>query len=397
MGTPGGRTEDRLHPLYLDETQLGEIRDTLARRIGAGLEQPEQEIRALPAWLPRPRPGLEGRTLVMDTGGTNMRAALVRIHPDGTYAVEKGPVQARVPTGRGGQPVPGAEFFAAQAGLLGQLSPEPGLPLGYCFSYPAEITPDADARLIHWTKGVEVSGVEGNLVGRPLAEAMAAAGFGPSRVHVLNDTVAALLAGAGQHAGHFQDFVGLIAGTGTNMAGFFEVSRISKLSGVPFGHRDMAVNLESGNYHPPHLSAWDEALNQALDRPGTQRVEKAVSGYYLPFLFREVCPEIPKFVPTHGSAQLVALRGAETGGEAAGALLGRAADLVAAGLAGLLQASGTRGRVGIVAEGSLFWGDPEFRPRVEKTLKALVAPGTSCEVLHVADANLLGSAYAALL
>ncbi len=334
---------------------------------------------------------------MVDTGGTNMRAALVKVYPDGSCTVEKGPVGAPVPTGRDGQAVRAEDFFTAQVDLIARLEPEPGLPVGYCFSYPAEITPEADARLLHWTKGVAISGVEGHLVGRPLAEAMAAAGFGPSGIKVLNDTVAALLAGAGQQAGRFDDFVGLIAGTGTNMAGFFDVARISKVPPGPWRHQDMAVNLESGNYHPPHLSSWDEALDRGLDRPGGQRFEKAVSGYYLPFLFREVFKGQLDFCPEKGSGQLVAMRGTAGPGEVAEALLDRAADLVAAGLAGMIQASGRGGRVGIVAEGSLFWGDPGFRPRVQDTLGKLVAPGVEFQVLSLGDANLIGSAYAALL
>jgi hexokinase len=91
------------------------------------------------------------------------------------------------------------------------------------------------------------------------------------------------------------------------------------------------------------------------------------------------------------------MRGTAGPGEVAEALLDRAADLVAAGLAGMIQASGRGGRVGIVAEGSLFWGDPGFRPRVQDTLGNLVAPGVEFQVLSLGDANLIGSAYAALL
>ncbi len=395
MGHPDNTRTDHLAPLRLDPEQLREIRESLARRIGAGLQEEKSQVRALPAWLPRPRQGLAGEALVLDTGGTNMRAARVRIQPDGSHQVEAGPVEAPVPTGRDGPAVTAADFFAAQVALLSRLAPRPGLPLGYCFSYPAEVTPEADARLIRWTKGVEILGVEGNLVGRPLAQAMEQAAFAPSGFRVLNDTVAAMLAGAGQHAGRFDDFIGLIAGTGTNMAGFFKTAQIPKLPRGGWPHDEMAVNLESGNFHPPHLSLWDEELDQALDHPGHQRFEKAISGHYLPYLFQRITAQVG-FEPEKGSAQLVAMRGARGPGLTAEALLTRSARLVAAGLAGLIQTSGQRARVGIVAEGSLFWGDPEFRPEVEKTLADLVPPGVHFEILHVPDANLVGSAFAAL-
>lgn len=377
--------------LALDLPQLEEIRDTLSERIRQGLAREGQEIRALPAWLPRPRPGLEGTALVMDTGGTNMRAALVEVEPSGRCSVVAGPLEQPVPTGRDGSPVTAAAFFEAQAALVEGLAAPAGLPLGYCFSYPAEITPEADARLIRWTKGVEVAGVEGNLVGAPLARALGAAGRAPRCVRVLNDTVAALLAGAGQRAGDFDAFVGLIAGTGTNMAGFWAPAEIPKLpAGWP--HEAMAVNLESGNYDPPHLTGWDEALDRERDHPGRQRFEKALSGYYLPYLYQQVARR-EGFDPSQGAGQLVALRDVGKD-EIAAAVLARSADLVAAGLAAVIAANRRPERVGIVAEGSLFWGDPQFRPRVERTLARLV--GSPFEILRIPDANLVGSAYAAL-
>lgn len=377
--------------MKLEETQLEEIRDTLAERIREGLGRAGLQIRALPAWLPRPHGGVRGEALVVDTGGTNMRAALVEIAPD-RCAVVAGPVEEPVPTGREGRTVTAREFFEAQAALVQRLSAPSGLPVGYCFSYPAETTPQADARLIKWTKGLDISGVEGHLVGRPLGEALAAHGAAPRCMRVLNDTVAALLAGAGRHGEEFDEYLGLIAGTGTNMASFFRMPDLPKVPEAAWPHDSMAVNLESGNYHPPHLSSWDDALDAAMDRPGEQRFEKAISGYYLPFLYQQVTGR-EDFDPSLGAGQLVELRG--SGDEAAAALLARAADLVAAGLAAAIQAQGGSGRVGIVAEGSLFWKDPEFRPRVEATLGRLT--GTPFGILKVEDANLIGSAFAALL
>ena len=43
----------------------------------------------------------------------------------------------------------------------------------------------------------------------------------------------------------------------------------------------MAINLESGNFSPPHLTTADDALDRASDNPGAQRFEKAVPGAWL--------------------------------------------------------------------------------------------------------------------
>ena len=52
----------------------------------------------------------------------------------------------------------------------------------------------------------------------------------------------------------------------------------------------MAVNLEAGNFHPPFLAEWDEAFDRKTERPGGQRYENAISGYYLPQLLAQICP-----------------------------------------------------------------------------------------------------------
>jgi len=81
-------------------------------------------------------------------------------------------------------------------------------------------------------------------------------------------------------------------------------------------------------------------------------------------------------------------------------LLNRSADLVAAALAGCIQAyEPDRQQVGILAEGTLFWHTPGYYDRVQQTLAALVASHTTTHILrcpsHV-SANFLGATCAAL-
>src|SRR5690606_38623673 len=92
----------------------------------------------------------------------------------------------------------------------------------YCFSYPSENTPERDSRLLRWTKGIDIPGVEGTMVGTQLSRALTAAGVGPGPVRVLNDTIASMLGGACVHREvPSERTIGLIVGTGNNMAGFF--------------------------------------------------------------------------------------------------------------------------------------------------------------------------------
>ncbi|MBI4818158.1 MAG: hypothetical protein HY791_17985 [Deltaproteobacteria bacterium] len=369
--------------MELSLRQLQEVRDTLIRRIREGLATHGAQIRALPAYLGPATHETEGRAIVLDTGGTNMRAAVVDL-ADGRLTIAQGPTEAHVPGV--GHRVSRKVFFDAQADLIAALGPTQGLPVGYCFSYPSESQPSRDAKLIRWTKAIDVPDVEGTLVGAGLKAALEGKGLRPGPVAVLNDTVAALLAGSLTLG--TADLLGLIAGTGTNIACFVPGSAVPKLT-TPFPG-DLAINLESGNFHPPHLSAFDDALAASLPDPQNQRFEKAVSGYYLPLVFKQITGRV-----FESSADLVAL--AATDDRHAGLareVLSRSADLIAAALAAVANVRGAR-HVSVVAEGSLFFGDPAFQPRVEATLRQLIG-GQTFSIHRVDHANLAGSAVAAL-
>lgn len=381
-----------LDQLILNRRQLEEVRQTLADRIGLGLKDEGEEIRALLTYLPPPDGPTKGYAVVVDCGGTNMRAALVNT---GSRKIEAGPHEAPIVSGRDA-PVTGDVFFDAQAALVAKLDPPPCTPVGYCFSFPTHVLPSRDATLIRWTKGVHVTGVAGELVGASLARALRRQGVEPGEVRVLNDTVASLLAGALVRPG-FDDYIGLIVGTGTNMAGFLPLSSVAKYHGLLTGK--MAINLESGNFDPPYLTPADHSVDKASDNPGQQRFEKAVSGYYLPFLFEQCCPGISGFDPKKGSKQLVdfrANRPESPEGRASARLLSRSADFVAASLAGLMDHYPGQGSVAILAEGSLFWGDPQYSARVGETLQSLIGD-RKFAIVRESEANLMGAACAAAL
>ncbi|MBK8012428.1 MAG: hypothetical protein IPK13_13845 [Deltaproteobacteria bacterium] len=383
--------------MVLSRDQMTEVRQALHARIEEGLAHEGREIRAFPAFVSPPSV-LDGQALVVDTGGTNMRAAVVSLTPGKAPAVLKGPVQDRLPV-RGTHKLDGETFFAIQAKLAASLSPPKNLPVGYCFSYASKSEPSLDATLTHWTKGIDIPGVEGTRVGQRLCDALSSAGVDPSYVHVVNDTVACLLGGAVVHKGPTpSNVIGLIVGTGTNMAGFFSPKSAPKLAAFgPVGA--MAINLESGNFTPPFALACDDAIDARSPNPGRQRFEKAVSGYYLPWLFAELMPNFVGFDPEQGSKALVDLRDLNDGSEAsevAGALLLRSAQLVAAGLAAVVDFYEGDEPITILSEGSLFWGDPQYASATKAALEALLGRTDRVRFERVADVNLIGSAVVAL-
>ncbi|WP_459923439.1 hexokinase family protein [Desulfatiferula olefinivorans] len=344
-----------------------------------------------------------GRALVLDFGGTHLRAALAAVGPSGV-TIERGPCETDLPV-RQDRTLESAEFLDLQTRLIRQLNPEVGLPLGYCFSYPAEQTSDGDARLLRWTKGVDISGMVNQKVGRLLMDTLARHGLACASVTVINDTVAGLL------AGRFSDpaatVIGLVVGTGTNMAGFIDASALARLPEHQRALGPLPVNLESGNFTPPFLTAWDDAVDRASTNPGRQRFEKAVSGVYLPQLMAAACPE-SGIDPNEGSARLSgwadgSLPCPPPQKRLAQAVLRRSARLTAAALGGFLlylNGPGPLPQVRIVTEGALILKAPGYNDQVFETLRRLLpdlglAPGR-IELSRISRANLIGSALSAL-
>lgn len=375
----------------LSAGQLDDIRSALQERLREGLADDGRELACLPAYLPPPSPDLAGDAVVVDLGGTNLRAARVRLEIAGRFQVLEGPIRHDLMMR--GEPVTSRDaFFDLQARLVERLGAEWPLPVGYVFSFPSEVQPDRDALLLHWTKDISIPGVIGTRVGAGLAEALGRLRCEPTTITVLNDTVAAMMGGAHRFDGPAADVIGLIAGTGTNMAAFYGADEAPKLAARGL-EGEVAINLESGNFHPPHLSPWDEELDAASVNPGRQRFEKAVSGHYLPMLFQHMTERTG--IEDTGALVRIRNEGGEAG-ELAGALLARSADLVAAGLAAVADGRGRDGgKVGILAEGGVFWGDPAFAPRVQARLEELL-PGQAFELLQLEEANLIGAAAAAL-
>ena len=89
--------------------------------------------------------------------------------------------------------------------------------IGICFSYPAENTPELDAKVLGKTKEVQLTGWEDHLVGADMAEELERRGCTKLPITVINDTPATYLSGSTTIANNYANgFAGLVNGTGTN-------------------------------------------------------------------------------------------------------------------------------------------------------------------------------------
>ena len=252
------------------------IRDFLSE-MEKGLKGEQSSLMMVPTFV-----GVDGkvpegaRAAVLDAGGTNFRAGTVTIPSDGGEIkiehVEKG----EMPGAK--SPVSQEDFYAVLTGHVKRCAPfTKGSSVGFCFSYPAEASASGDAKLLHWTKQIQAPEIVGQWVGAEMAKRLDPA---PSKITVVNDTVATLLAGkAIEKDVRYSAYLGFILGTGTNVAYIEKNENITKLKDAPAGA--MAINTESGGFNKIAQSKFDEAMDKKTADCGNQRFEKMISGAYL--------------------------------------------------------------------------------------------------------------------
>lgn len=403
---------------------------SFASEMSAGLAGKPSSLAMIPSYLGASAEIPAGRpVIVIDAGGTNLRVCTVAF--DATGKPEISNFSKCIMPGVERE-VTADEFFSFIASRV-----EPLLPLasdiGFCFSYPAEITPDCDGRLINWSKQIKAPEVVGKFVGAELGNRLRPMGFN-GRISVMNDTVATLLAGASSGISrNFSSYEGVILGTGTNSATVVANADIVKCPGLPSGG-SMIVNLETGNFAPLPLSDFDRRLHaQTLD-PGKYNFEKQISGGYLGQLglaalktaaedglfsaaaaesllalpslenkdFDDFCED-----PFCGSGALSAIDFPDADRrtiQAMGvAIYSRAAFLSAVNIAAAAVLSGA-GRdplapICINIDGSTYYRTrtAEFKSRCEETLRAILSKrGIFYRTVCVPDSPIVGAAVAGL-
>ena len=154
-------------------------------------------------------------------------------------------------------PIPGFKaavsaegFFDAVAGYLAPVAAKSGK-IGFCFSNPAEILPNRDARILKFTKEVKVTGVGGTILGDALRDALRNRGLPSDKsVVVLNDTVATQLGAMADAAerGKYGNFIGLILGTGINASYAERNENILKNPDIAAAPGFTLINIEAGGY-----------------------------------------------------------------------------------------------------------------------------------------------------
>ena len=392
----------------LTTKELKEIANNLQVKIEEGLKKDGMELSDIPTHI-NPKNDIEdGRILALDWGGTNFRAAVVEFK-NGKPSIIEGPKKKLLDkeTTAGFKRDDLFREMAATISELKTLKTPVGKVsrIGYCFSYPAASRLNGDAILLRWTKGLNITDMIEKPVGEPFLDYLNThkdIGVKFENIKVINDTVACLFAGLSETG--YDTYIGLIVGTGTNMASLMRHDKIEKLN-----NKDTAlipVNLESGNFQPPYLTVIDGLVDAMSNNKGHQRFEKAISGGYLGEIFKTVFMHEKIKYNFDGEDLSKALTGnpdnySKEKVQVARQICDRSAKLVAASIAGLVQVivkqDPTTHKIGLAADGSVFWKTPGYKNLVESELKTLLPNGVSVTILpEMKEPNLSGSAIAAL-
>ncbi len=377
---------------------------------------------------------LQEPVIAIDAGGTNFRVAVIHFNENKEPVIEDFKVY----------PMPGTqgevtkeEFFDTMAGYVQPVLHRSNK-ISFCFSYPTEILPNRDGKLIKFSKEIRVKDIQGEVIGENLLIALKKRGFTEKKdLLVLNDTVATLLAGKSASPDRqFDGYIGFILGTGTNICYAEECVNIVKVPALKQSTGSVLINIESGAYNKIDRGEIDLEFDSTTANPGDFVFEKTISGAYQGGLILTVIHKAAKegvfsaaaasklnelkelssreiddflYYP-YGQNALAYCCADSTGCEDHAALyylidglLERAARYVAFSLTAVLEKTG-KGKnpcvpACITADGSTFYKSKLFRGKLDHYIKTYTndAKGIYCEFVKVDNGTLVGTAIAGLL
>ena len=250
--------------LSADQRDTASLMQSFFSEMDRGLARDGSSLAMLDAYLQVDKTIEKNRTVIfIDAGGTNLRVGTALFDDAGSLQIDKFHKSGMI--GLDGR-ISKIEFFETLADRVMPVMNESDA-IGFCFSYPCEIQPNRDGKLLSWTKGVDAPEVEGCLIGEELNRVLESRGMERKKIVLLNDTVATLLAGVAQGAARgAKGYVGFILGTGTNTA-YLEKGEV--------------INIESGGFDKLPTTDIDRKLDATTNNSGKQIFEKMISGTYL--------------------------------------------------------------------------------------------------------------------
>lgn len=407
-----------MHPA---QTDIFSTTEDFLEEINLGLAGKPSSLRMIPTYI-----SAEGvapndiPVVAIDAGGTNLRVALVTFRC-GKAAVEQ---LKRYPMPGSIEEIDVDEFFNQISDMILPLCRESSH-ISFCFSYPAEIFPNRDGKMLQLNKEVRVRGTAGVIIGETLLAKLRDKGLEKQmKFTLLNDAAAGLMGGAATlELSYCDGLSGLILGTGNNTCYMEKGEKILKLPNA----RDMIINCESGVFDKAFRGVSDRLTDEVSEIPGDHLLEKMISGVYhgrvitntvrlaakeglmsspfngdyAPF----TTPELDDFL--RGVDNRISRMCSSEDEEKLCLIIDRsferAAKLVCANIAALCIHCDGGGSAEhpfcVLAEGSTFYNSLLFRDKLDKHIESHIVQKLSHHVvcLRAENSTLAGAALAALI
>lgn len=264
------------HNLLAEQYDFDGEKKRLIAAMRSGLEHKDSDMAMLPTYLGSEiRRDLPAETvLVLDIGGTNLRAGLVRVSGDETVLLKS--KSCGLP-GKNSN-IDYLDFLRELANFFKPYLSDEISRMAICFSFAADIEEDKTAKILAWSKEVKISDAAGRNLVRDLQAVCREQGLPVLPMRVANDSTAALLSILQTTAkNNYSGPIGIIHGTGFNCA--LPTAAWPKLAGsYPL---NMLVNTEMGNYTIGNRGDIDRYLDEISTLPNDHVLEKLLSGEYL--------------------------------------------------------------------------------------------------------------------
>jgi hexokinase len=408
--------------MHSDATDILAVTEQFMSEMDSGLMGEKSSLQMIPTYISTAGTAPDNKPVIaLDAGGTNLRVSLVTF-TNGTPQVTR--LEKCVLPGTSHE-ISADEFFDELAEKILPLTEEADK-IGFCFSFPSEILPNCDGRILCLSKKeVSVRNAEGIIIGEKLLEKLREKGVTKNfKVTILNDTVASLMGGiATLKLSDYDGFAGLILGTGNNACYAEKAEKIVKLSDA----RDMIINCETGSFSKAFRGLSDEIMDVVSDNPGEYLFEKMLSGAYHGKVITNTAelasksgllsenfagitppfstPELDDFLrgKDNRAAKMCIGTDAEVLREIIDNSFERAAKLVCANIAAIcLHCDGGKSAERpfcVIAEGSTFYNSLLFKEKFDKHVKSFIEGRLSRHVVFFRGENvtLSGAAYSALL
>ena len=290
----------RLEELFIVDTEkLKAITDHFVSELAKGLSKEGGSIPMNPTWCMGFPTGYEqGAFLALDMGGTNLRVCEIDLPEEqGEFDIiqSKYRMPEELKTGTA------EELWGYVADCLQQFieyhhegEKLDSMPLGFTFSYPATQEAIDHGVLQRWTKGFDISGVEGEDVVPQFEKALEERGVPIKLTALINDTTGTLI------ASNYTDpemKIGCIFGTGCNAAYMEHCGEVGKIADLKLpADQEIAINCEWGAFDNEHKilprTQYDVIIDKDSPRPGQQTFEKMIAGLYLGEIFRLVLVDL---------------------------------------------------------------------------------------------------------